>query len=116
MAVRLERAHAEYLGQSKSLTVMGCGQLDFWRIAMGGNLAQEAQGRCLAPALLMLTGGRQRALGERVRALQAAGQQMRFSQGDTTVRLTPWRFLSLFQRTREQRHSVGNAPPQRIRR
>src|SRR5262249_4917169 len=98
MAVRLERAHAKCLGQGKSLTVMGCGQLDLWRIAMGGNLTQEAQGRCLAPALLMLTGERQRALGERVRVLQAAGQQVRFSQGDTTVRLTPWRFPALFQR------------------
>ena len=56
---------------------------------MRRNVAEEAQGIRLVAAFLMLTGERQRALGERVRLLQAAGQQLRFPQGETTERLIP---------------------------
>ena len=66
----------------------------------------------------MLTGERQCVLGEGVRLLQAAGQQMRLPQGETTERLMDYRFpcSALLQRLREQRHGVGDAPGQGVRR
>ena len=42
VAVGLERAHAEFAGQGEGLVVMGFGLLNFWRIAMYCNLAEEA--------------------------------------------------------------------------
>ena len=71
----------------------------------------------MAP-FLVLTGERQRALGEGVRLLQAASQQLRLPQGETTERLKVdhFRCSRLFQRLREQRHGVGDAPAQGVRR
>jgi hypothetical protein len=48
-----------------------------WRLAPRRNLAEEAQGIRLVATFLMLTGMRQRALGEGLRLLQVTGQQMR---------------------------------------
>ena len=66
----------------------------------------------------MLTGERQRLLGEGLRLLQAASQQLRLPQGETTERLKvyPFHCSRLFHRLREQRHGVGDAPGQGIRR
>ena len=77
----LERAHAQFLGQGEGLAVVGFGLLDLWGLAMRGNLAEEAQGIRLVALFLVLTGERQRPLGEGMRLLQAAGQQMRLAQG-----------------------------------
>ena len=69
------------------------------------------------PTFLVRTGERQRPLGEGVRLLQAAGQQMRFSQRETTQRLKAChvRGPGLFHRLRQQRHGVGDASGQDIR-
>ena len=85
---------------------------------MRGDLAEEAQGIRLVATFLVLTGERQRTLGEGVRLLQAAGQQMRLPQGEMTERLIGYHFRcnGLFHRLREQRHGVGDAPGQGIRR
>ena len=83
----LERAHAELLGQGQGLAVVGFGWLDLRRLAPRRNVAEEAQGIRLVAAFLVLTGERQRTLGEGVRLLQAAGQQLRLPQGETTERL-----------------------------
>ena len=71
----------------------------------------------MAP-FLVLTGVRQRTLGEGVRLLQAASQHLRLPQGETTERLQAYyvRCHGLFHRLREQRHGVGDAPGQGIRR
>ena len=83
MAVGLERAHAEFLGQGQGLAVVGFGLLDLGRIALRRDLAEEAQGiRLVAPSCA--TGMRQRLLGEGLCLLQAAGQQLRLPQGETT--------------------------------
>ena len=87
MAVGHERPHAEFLGQGEGLLVVVFGQLALWRVAPRRNLAEEAQGIRLVAAFLVRTGERQRLLGEGVRLLQAAGQQLRLSQGETTERL-----------------------------
>ena len=57
-------------------------------------------------------------LGEGVRLLQAASQQLRFPQREATDRLKDYHFhcSRLFHRLREQRHGVGDAPTQGIRR
>ena len=54
---------------------------------MRGDLAEEAEGIRLIAAFLVLTGERQRTLGEGVRLLQAASQHLRLPQGETTERL-----------------------------
>ena len=43
VAVRLEWAHAEFVGQSEGLSVADFGLYDVWRIAMQSNLAQKPQ-------------------------------------------------------------------------
>ena len=80
--------------------------------------AEEAQGIRLVAPLLALAGVRQRVLGEGVRLLQAASQQLRLPQEETTERLIvyPFRGNCLFYRLREQRHGVGDAPGQGVRR
>jgi len=85
MAVRLERAHAEFLGQGQGLAVAGFGLLTLWGIAMCGNVAEEVQGIRLVAAFLVLVGERQRPCSEGVRLLQAAGQQMRLPQRETVM-------------------------------
>ena len=86
VAVRLERAHAEFLGQGEGLVVVGCGRLHLRRRPMRRNLAEEAQGIGLVAPFLVRTGKRQRALGEGVRLLQAASQHCA-SPRETTERL-----------------------------
>ena len=44
MAVGLERAHAEFLGQGEGLLVMGFGLLDLRRVTRAPQSRQEAQG------------------------------------------------------------------------
>ncbi len=97
---------------------MGFGLCDLWGLAPRRNVAEEAQGIRLVAPFLVLTGERQRTLGEGVRLLQAAGQHLRLPQGETTERLKVdhFRCSGLFQRLREQRHGVGDAPAQGIRR
>ena len=90
VAVGLERAHAELLGQGEGLAVVGFGLVALRRLAPRRNVAEEAQGIRLVAPFLVRTGERQRTLGEGVRLLQAAGQQLRLPQGETTERLNSY--------------------------
>ena len=112
------RAHAEFLGQGEGLLVVGLGLLDLRGLAPRRDLTEEAQGIRLVAPFLVLTGKRQRTLGEGVRLLQAASQHLRLPQGETTERLKGYCFhcSGLFHRLREQRHGIGDAPGQGIRR
>ena len=49
MAVRLEWAHAEFLGQSQGLVVRSLGGRDLWGSAVHGDLAEEPQIRLAHP-------------------------------------------------------------------
>ena len=60
---------------------MGFGLFALRRLALRRNVAEEAQGIRLVAPFLVLAGERQRPLGEGVRLLQAAGQQLRLPQG-----------------------------------
>src|SRR4030095_11342651 len=73
VTVRHKRAHAEFLGQGQGLAVVGFVWRGLWGIAPRSKLAEEAQGIRLVATFLSLTSVGQRALGEGVRLLQAAG-------------------------------------------
>src|SRR5262245_57335103 len=66
----------------------------------------------------MCTGERQRLLSVGVRLLQTTSEHLCLPQGETTARLKAChlRCSRLFQRLREQRHGVGDAPTQGVRR
>ena len=87
MAVGLERAHAQLLGQGEGLAVVGFGLRRLRRIAPRGDRAEEAQRIRLVATFLVRTGECERLLGEGVRLLQTAGQQLRLAEGETTERL-----------------------------
>ena len=74
VAMRLERAHAEFLGEGEGLAVVDFGRRSLWGIAPRRNVAEEAQGIRLVATFLALTSQRQRALGEGVCFLQVPGQ------------------------------------------
>jgi len=61
-----EWAHAQLDGYSEGLPVMSFGRHALRRLAPRRNLAEEAQGIHLMAAFLVLTGERQRTLGEDV--------------------------------------------------
>jgi hypothetical protein len=56
VAVRLERAHTEGLGQGQGLLVVGCGQHGIGRVGVGRDGAKLVQRERLDPALLPLPG------------------------------------------------------------
>ena len=66
--------------RARAWLVVGFGLVALRRLAPRRNVAEEAQGIGLIAPFLVLTGERQRTLGEGVRLLQAAGQQLRLSQ------------------------------------
>src|SRR5437879_4287527 len=82
------------------------------------DLTKEAQGIRLVAPFLALTSQRQRVLGEGVCLLQVAGQHLRLPEGEPAKLLPGYECprSGLLQRLREQRHSVSNAPGQRVRR
>jgi hypothetical protein len=73
VAVGLEGAHAKGFGEGEGLAVVGGGLVDVWGNAMRGDLAEEVQGIGLVAPFLVLASKRERARGEGVRLLQAAG-------------------------------------------
>jgi hypothetical protein len=54
VAVRLEGAHAEFLGQGKSLAIVGLGLLDLGGLVVHGDLTEQVQGMGLVATLLVL--------------------------------------------------------------
>ena len=117
MAVGLERAHPQFLGQGEGLAVGGCGWLTLRGIAMRRNVAEEAQGIRLVAPLPALMGECQRTFGQGMRLVQTASQQMRLPKGEVTERLKEDHVhgRALFHRLREQWHGVAEAPAQSIR-
>ena len=87
VAVGLERAHAEFVGQGQGLAVVGFGQLVLRGLTSRRDVAEEAQGIRLGTPCLVCTGMRQRTLGEDVRIRQTAAQRLRLPQGETPERL-----------------------------
>ena len=116
VAMRDERAHAELVGQSHGFTVGNFSRLNFRRIAMRQDLTEQAQGIRLVAPFLVRTGMRQRTLGEGIRFLQAASQQLRLPQDETTACLDDSSFHGrrLFHCLCEQQYGVVDAPGQGV--
>ena len=118
VAVGHERAHAEFLGQGEGLAVVGFGLLDLRGITPCRNVAEEAQGIRLVATFLVRTGERQRPLGEGA-APPPGGQPADAppqERDDRAPGCLACHCRRLFHRLREQRHGVGDAPDQGIRR
>ena len=87
MAVSLERAHAQLLGQGQGLPVVGFGPLALWRLSLGRNLAQESQGVGFVAPFLMRTGELQCALRLSIRLVQTASEEIGLAQPDNKRRI-----------------------------
>jgi hypothetical protein len=74
VAVGLERAHAQLLGQGEGLAVVAGGGLDLCRRLARRALAQEPQGPGLVAALLVLAGEVESLCGALVCVSQATSQ------------------------------------------
>ena len=84
MAVRLEWAHAEFLGQGQGLAVGGFGRRHVRRVTMHGNLTEEPQGpRLLAPPVV-LPGVREHPLCQPVGLLHTPRAEISLPTGDRT--------------------------------
>src|SRR5262249_52339816 len=80
MAVGLERAHAERVGQGQGLLVVGFSLVDVMGSAMPDNIAQEPQDPRLVAPFLVGTSELESLLGERYRLIHAASQEIGFAQ------------------------------------
>ena len=117
MAVRLERAHTQRLGQGEGLAVVADGGLDLWGRLARRALAQEPQGPGLLAALLVLAGKVEGLRGALARLFQATSQQIRFAEVGDGERQTP-RSASgdhLLHPLLHQRQTRGDTPIQGIR-
>ena len=112
IAVGLERARPQLLGQGEGLVVIGFGLIVLRGFALRRNLAQEVQGICLMAPFLMLAGKRQCTFGVGKRLIPMAGERQGLPEGETTERLevSSGHRHALLERLREQRHGIGDAP------
>ena len=81
VAVGLERAHAEFLGQSEGLAVVGFGRLNLRGLVLRSDVAEEAEGIRLVASFLVAYGQASRASpGQCARLRQAASQPVGFAR------------------------------------
>ena len=115
MAVGLERAHAEFLGQGEGLAVVGFGLRGIRGFGVGVDNAKLMQRVCLLPACLLLPGQVERLAGV-LPGLRAASRQtadlteLRDPAGMTVQRT---RAESDADRLLQQRTPLREAPLQR---
>ena len=116
VAVGLERAHAEFLGQGEGLAVVGCSGFDLWRLVVRRNLAEEPQGVGFVAPFLMGSGELQGVLRLGVRLVQPAGQQIRLAQPDHPERMVEHETHrhGLLDRLLQQRQGLGGPSGERI--
>jgi hypothetical protein len=82
VAVRLQRAHTEFLSQCESLAVVGGGLFGLWGMALCYDLAKEAQGPGLVAVLVMLAADFNRMPSLVQGVLDPSGVQIPFAQRD----------------------------------
>jgi hypothetical protein len=82
VAVGLERAHAQLLGQGQSLAVVSFSELALRGIALHGDLAEEEQDPGLAGPFVMLASQLEGTLGVLARLLSAPSQERGLAQID----------------------------------
>src|SRR5262245_30424347 len=110
VAVGDEGAHAELVGQSEGLAVVGLGPVALRRIPPRGDFADKAQGICVGSTLLVIAGEVEGTLSTFECVLHAASQQIRLAQTSETMAPASIRGGLL-----QQRQSLSNAPGQGIR-
>jgi hypothetical protein len=81
VAVGLERAHAQLLGQGEGLAEVISGLLALQRLTLHRQLTEELNSIGFMTSFLVVTGMFEGAGGGHSRPLQAAGAQMRPAQG-----------------------------------
>src|SRR5262245_57112394 len=89
VAVGLERAHAQLVGQGEGLEVVFSSLLVCWRSVMRCNGAEEAEAIRLRPTFLAPTALREHPFGTDLRLLHAARQQGDVASPDLDTRLEP---------------------------
>ena len=111
MAVGLERAHPELVGQSEGLLIVGVGCCACQGVLMCVDLPVEPQSVGLVSPRLEGTGERQGTRGEVSRLVYAASQQIRLAQIGNPTRMArrypPGGILR--HRLLQQREGLGNA-------
>src|SRR5438128_1894192 len=85
VAVRLERAHLQFLGQRQGLPVVGFSRLDIRGVAVHGDVAEEPEGIRLVSTLLGIPREIEGTLSIFERIPRAAGQQIRLAQTSEMV-------------------------------
>jgi len=80
VAVCLEGAHAERLGQGKSLGIRGLGLLDLRLLVVHGDLTEQVQGMSLVATLLILLGEVEGRLRTFECVLQTVSEQIAFAE------------------------------------
>src|SRR5205823_3069177 len=80
VTVGRERPRTELLGQGERLAVVALGLVGLWRVAVGGDLAQEAQRPGLVAAFLVVTGEIQSASGDMDGFIYATGPQVALAE------------------------------------
>ena len=75
VAMGLERAHPQRLGEGEGLAVVGGGLVDVRRLVMPGDLAEEPIGVCLIASSGVGTGEIEEVAGEEARVLHTADEQ-----------------------------------------
>ena len=88
VAVGLERAHAEFLGQGQGLLVVGFGLCGIGGIGVGMDNAKLVQREGLVPALLLLPGQVERLVGVLPGLLAASRQTTDLAESCKPVGLT----------------------------
>ena len=84
VAVRLQRAHTEFLGQGEGLLVVRCGGRDVRWFTVHGNLTEEPQCPCLPASPFAVAGVREGALGQPVGFLHASSTEIGLPTGEGT--------------------------------
>src|SRR5262249_47438673 len=79
VAVGDEGAHAELDGERYRLAVVLLGALDFRRIAMRGDLAEDIEATCFDSALAPLAGEAERSLCGGPGIMRSAGEEIRLA-------------------------------------
>jgi hypothetical protein len=80
VAMRLQRAHAQVLGQGESLAVVASSLVDVQGLALHSNFAEEAMRMCLVAAPYLGTGELEKAASKRARFVHAADEEQGFAQ------------------------------------
>ena len=109
MAVGLERAHPECVGQGKGLAVVGLGALNLYGMTLHRDFPQEPEGVHLVTTVFEGTGEHQGTHRKLLSVLSTAGQEIRCTQMRQRGRIVRLGGI-LLHGLLQQRQRFGKAP------